>query len=110
MLNGRPKRGPFSRSSTLPPRGPETDVRELGRPTYPQSMRAQVRAVSSWPAPAPAQETVSEALVNALVALGVEHAFGVFGGGIAPFCEALSRSPIRLLHTRHEASAGFAAI
>jgi acetolactate synthase-1/2/3 large subunit len=54
--------------------------------------------------------SVSEALVDALVGLGVEHAFGVFGGGIAPFCEAVSRSPMRLIHCRHEASAGFAAI
>jgi acetolactate synthase I/II/III large subunit len=52
----------------------------------------------------------AEALVQALVALGVEHAFGIFGGGIAPFCEALSRSSIRLLHFRHEAGAAFAAI
>jgi acetolactate synthase-1/2/3 large subunit len=52
----------------------------------------------------------AEALVKTLVALGVEHAFGIFGGGIAPFCEALSRSSIRLLHFRHEAGAAFAAI
>lgn len=52
----------------------------------------------------------AEALVAALVQLGVEQAFGVFGGGIAPFCEALSRSPIRLMHFRHEAGAAFAAI
>jgi acetolactate synthase-1/2/3 large subunit len=52
----------------------------------------------------------AEALVEALEALGVEHAFGIFGGGIAPFCEALSRSSIRLLHFRHEGGAAFAAI
>lgn len=52
----------------------------------------------------------AEALVKTLVELGVEHAFGVFGGAIAPFCEALSRSPIRLLHFRHEAGAAFAAV
>jgi acetolactate synthase-1/2/3 large subunit len=40
----------------------------------------------------------------------VEHAFGLFGGGIAPFCEAVSRSSIRLFHCRHESSAAFAAI
>jgi acetolactate synthase-1/2/3 large subunit len=45
-----------------------------------------------------------------LAGLGVEHAFGVFGGGIAPFCEAVSRSPIKLIHCRHEAGAAFAAI
>lgn len=107
MLNGRPKRGPYARSSVLPARGPETDVRDLVRSGHPGS--SAVRAVtSSWPVQA--QQTVSEALVDALVALGVEHAFGVFGGGIAPFCEALARSPVRLIHCRHEASAGFAAI
>jgi acetolactate synthase-1/2/3 large subunit len=52
----------------------------------------------------------AEALVQALAELGVEQAFGIFGGGIAPFCEALSRSEIRLLHFRHEAGAAFAAI
>ncbi len=54
--------------------------------------------------------TVSEAIVEALVGLGIEHAFSVFGGAIAPFCEALSRSPIALVHCRHEAGAAFAAI
>ncbi|HET7538540.1 MAG TPA: thiamine pyrophosphate-binding protein [Polyangiaceae bacterium] len=57
-----------------------------------------------------ATRTVSEALVDALVGLGVQHAFGIFGGGIAPFCQAVSDSPIRLLHCRHEAGAAFAAI
>src|SRR5688500_11707853 len=80
-----------------------------------ESNRPRVRSVTTnWPPPAAetpsAQPTVSEALVEALVALGVEHAFGVFGGGIAPFCQAVSRSPIRLIHCRHEASAAFAAI
>lgn len=58
-------------------------------------------------APAP---TVSDALARALVTMGVSQAFGVFGGGIAPFCQALTRTPIRLMHTRHEGSAAFAAI
>ncbi|MGC4090468.1 MAG: thiamine pyrophosphate-binding protein [Polyangiaceae bacterium] len=55
-------------------------------------------------------ETSVEALVGVLHALGVEQAFAVFGGSIAPFCEALNRSPIRTLHFRHEAGAAFAAI
>lgn len=62
------------------------------------------------PATAHATQSGAEALVDTLVQLGVEQAFGVFGGGIAPFCEALSRSPIRLMHFRHEAGAAFAAI
>lgn len=68
---------------------------------------------TSVPPPASAQQTsrsVSEALVEALVELGVEHAFGLFGGAIAPFCRALSNSPIRLMHARHEGGAAFAAI
>lgn len=56
------------------------------------------------------QPTVAQALVATLVELGVEFAFGVFGGAIAPFCQALSQSPIRLIHCRHEAGAAFAAI
>ena len=64
---------------------------------------------SSWPAPA-CHPTVAESLVDALHGLGVQHAFGIFGGGIAPFCQAVYQSPIRLVHTRHEAGAAFAAI
>ncbi len=40
----------------------------------------------------------------------MEHAFAVFGGGIAPVCKALEESSVRLVHCRHEASAAFAAI
>lgn len=54
--------------------------------------------------------TFSEALVDALAGMGITDAFSVFGGAIAPFCEALSRSRIRLTHCRHEAGAAFAAI
>ena len=54
--------------------------------------------------------STSEALVGLLEELGVEHAFGVVGGAIAPFCEALARSDIRYLHFRHETGAAFAAL
>jgi len=91
-------------SSDYPERGSETN------PEARQSMVVPVRPVTaSWLAPALAP-TVSEALADALVALGVQHAFGIFGGGIAPFCQAISESPIRLMHFRHEAGAAFAAI
>ena len=53
---------------------------------------------------------MSQGLVDALVALGVERAFGVFGGAIAPFCEAVAHSSIELVHCRHESGAAFAAI
>jgi len=76
----------------------------------PQSGVMRIQPITvSWAAPEPVP-TVSETLVNALVGMGVQYAFGIFGGGIAPFCQAVSDSPIRLLHCRHEAGAAFAAI
>ncbi len=58
----------------------------------------------------PAQRTASDALVEMLAQLGVKTAFGLVGGAVAPFCEALARSPIRVVHARHEGGAAFAAI
>ena len=52
----------------------------------------------------------ADALVDVLAALGVERAFGVMGGGIAPFCRALAASSIAYVHTRHECGAAFAAL
>ena len=48
-----------------------------------------------------AECTVADTVVEALAELGVEHAFGIIGGAIAPFCKAVSRSKIRLIHARH---------
>src|SRR5947209_6150382 len=67
--------------------------------TAPESRRSMVVPVPREPLSSPAlvpalAPTVSEALVDALVGLGVQHAFGIFGGGIAPFCRAVSESPI----------------
>lgn len=52
----------------------------------------------------------SDALTQLLVELGVRTAFGVVGGGIAPMTDALNRSEIRVVHTRHESGAAFAAL
>jgi acetolactate synthase-1/2/3 large subunit len=54
--------------------------------------------------------TVAAAVVKMLEDLGVRHAFGVSGGGIAPLWTALSRSSIQVLHFRHEAGAAFAGV
>ena len=59
---------------------------------------------------APDARTVSRWLADRLADLGVDHAFGVLGGGIAPFSAGLAASPIRICHTRHECGAAFAAI
>lgn len=49
-------------------------------------------------------------LAQLLVDLGVTTAFGVVGGGIAPMSDALNRSEIQVVHTRHESGAAFAAL
>jgi acetolactate synthase-1/2/3 large subunit len=54
--------------------------------------------------------TMSRALVDVLIELGVEHAFGILGGAIAPFCAEIADSSIRLTTFCHESGAGFAAI
>ena len=64
---------------------------------------------SAWRSARP-QQTVTEAVVDALNALGVRHAFGVAGGAMAPLWAALSASEIKVLHFRHETGAAFAAI
>src|SRR6185312_6751451 len=50
----------------------------------------------------------AQATVGMLASLGVRRAFGVIGGGIAPFADALEGS-VDLVHCRHEAGAAFAA-
>lgn len=62
--------------------------------------------------PAPAvepQRSVCEALAQHLCDLGVTHALGLTGGAVVPLCDALARTPIRVLHCRHESGAAFAA-
>lgn len=53
--------------------------------------------------------SVADVLVEALCSLGVRFAFGVSGGAIAPLWDCLTRSPIRVVHCRHETGAVFAA-
>ncbi|MEH1819306.1 MAG: ScyA-related TPP-binding enzyme [Nostoc sp.] len=54
--------------------------------------------------------SVAEAVVKILGDMGVQYAFGVSGGAIAPVWAALHQSPMQVLHFRHEAGAAFAAI
>ena len=54
--------------------------------------------------------SVSDALANALVDLGVRHAFGILGGAIVPFVSALGRTPVHIVSARHETGAVFAAM
>lgn len=66
--------------------------------------------MTSASGPPVAASSVADTLVEALTELGVEHAFGIIGGAIAPFCKAVSRSRIRLIHARHETGAALAAM
>jgi acetolactate synthase-1/2/3 large subunit len=66
------------------------------------------RAGAAWAEPA--AWSCGRALSEALVALGVRQAFGLLGGGIAPFAAGLAATAIEFFHLRHEAGAGFAAI
>ncbi|MEH2242977.1 ScyA-related TPP-binding enzyme [Nostoc sp.] len=58
----------------------------------------------------PVTFSVAEAVVKILEEMGVEYAFGVSGGAIAPVWAALHQSSIQVLHFRHEAGAAFAAV
>jgi acetolactate synthase-1/2/3 large subunit len=48
-------------------------------------------------------------IAHGLAEIGVEHAFGIIGGAVAPMGDAIARSPLKLVHCRHEAGAAFAA-
>jgi acetolactate synthase-1/2/3 large subunit len=71
-------------------------------------------AVVGWgaraPWAAPEAVTASRWCCERLAELGVREAFGVLGGGVAPFAAGLAASSVRLFHTRHEGGAAFAAI
>lgn len=63
---------------------------------------------SAWATPG--AWTVSRWIGARLAGLGVGGAFGVLGGGIAPFAGGLRQAEIGFHHFRHEAGAGFAAV
>jgi acetolactate synthase-1/2/3 large subunit len=68
-----------------------------------------VIVAAAVPRVAPRPRTVSDALVDLLVEHGVQHAFCVLGGSVAPVGHAFDRSAIELVHCRHESGAAFAA-
>jgi acetolactate synthase-1/2/3 large subunit len=53
--------------------------------------------------------SLASTLVDDLLALGVEEAFGVSGGAMAMLWHAMSASRLRVRHFRHESGAAFAA-
>lgn len=67
-----------------------------------------MRASTVLTDPAP-ERSVSHALVELLLDLGVRSAYGILGGAIAPFGDVLGRSELRFFAMRHECGAAFAA-
>jgi acetolactate synthase-1/2/3 large subunit len=61
------------------------------------------------PGAAAPEASLSEALTTLLEEVGVDSAFGILGGSVAPIYDAIARSSIRLVHCRHESGAAFAA-
>lgn len=56
------------------------------------------------------QRTVADTLIECLRGIGLRHAFGVIGGAVVPFYDALSRGSVNLINFRHESGAVFAAL
>lgn len=59
--------------------------------------------------PGPRGERVVDRVLDVLVGAGATAAFGVIGGAIVPFCEALATAPLRVVPCRHEGGAAYAA-
>ncbi|AUX48672.1 hypothetical protein SOCE26_102130 [Sorangium cellulosum] len=74
----------------------------------PQSgLRRSLPPVTTFNRPAPRR--AADVLVDLLSAAGVDVVFGLPGGAISPVHDALLDSPIRVVTTRHESGAMFAA-
>ncbi len=84
-----------------------------GLPVHARAPQGLLRASaepSRVPSKAPAGPlNTSQALIATLESLGVRRAFGMTGGAIAGFCDALGQSGLQFVHCRHEAGAAFAA-
>ncbi len=63
------------------------------------------------PAPVPAHTTASRRIVEALMSAGIDTFFGVPGGPISPLFDAVMSTPgARVVESRHETNAAFAAM
>ncbi|NMG08482.1 ScyA-related TPP-binding enzyme [Brasilonema sp. UFV-L1] len=90
--NSSPSKSPVHRSPLV------EDQRNAHSDSLPSSSSQQSAPLS-----------IAEAVIKMLQDMGVTHAFGVSGGGIATLWTMLERSPIQVFHFRHEAGAAFAA-
>src|SRR5690242_10843150 len=82
---------------------PISYIRELARNVARDAVAARPR--SNLP-----EDAAARRLIAALVARGVDTFFGIPGGPICPVFEAIRLTPgARLIESRHESHAGFAA-
>jgi thiamine pyrophosphate-dependent acetolactate synthase large subunit-like protein len=66
--------------------------------------------LAAFPQPSPdGGERVADRIVTMAQRLGIEHAFGVIGGACAILADALGKSGLKVVQTRHEAGAAFSA-
>jgi acetolactate synthase-1/2/3 large subunit len=56
------------------------------------------------------RRTISTELIEAMQGLGLRRAFGIIGGAVVPFYDALVHSTVEVVQCRHETGAVFAAI
>ena len=81
----------------------------LKSPPLENTPRIELYTTSSLESQQSTPVLVAKAIAKMLEDMGVQYAFGVSGGAIAPLWHALQHSSIQLLHFRHEAGAAFAA-
>ena len=87
----------------------EQPIDQDKEPSQAGDLRPELRAVEPTPENSVQEKTLVSAFVDHLVDLGIEQAFGLSGGAIALFYDALAESSIRLRHFRNETGAAFAA-
>lgn len=71
---------------------------------------SSITRTSTFPVARGSEPRVVDGITQMLGRLGVQETFGLIGGAVAPLADAIARSPIRFIHTRHEAGAAFAAV
>lgn len=99
-----------SERHTPPPSLPPPSIRFVSEGPF-SSSEGPASRVTPSAGDAPMQgPTLSDFLFSLLSRLGVSTVYGVFGGAVAPLIAAVSRSDMKMIHTRHEAGAVFAAI
>jgi acetolactate synthase I/II/III large subunit len=88
----------------------ETDEEEVARQSYVRELARTPESAAAAPHSSLSPESSARRLIEALVARGVDTFFGIPGGPVCPVFEAIRLEPrARLIESRHESHAAFAA-